>query len=153
MTFEERCLEETHRLHRWLEAWLTGAAANDEATFTPFAAAIDPGFEIVSPRGTRTNGSDVIAEIRGAHGAAPADLKIWVENAAIAHVAGDHAVMTYEEWHESGAERSARLATVVYRDAPDAPGGVLWLHVHETWLPGLAPAAGERFPEPGAESE
>ncbi|MEO0361001.1 MAG: hypothetical protein AAF322_07830 [Pseudomonadota bacterium] len=149
MSLEKTCIDETHRLHRWLEDWLTGASPSDASAFAPFEAAIAPGFEIVSPRGSRTSGPDVVAEIRAAHGAAPPDLKIRVENAAIAHLIGDHALVTYEEWHESGGARSARLATVLYREEPAAPGGVVWLHVHETWLPGLAPPAGERFPEEG----
>ncbi|MEM1313872.1 MAG: hypothetical protein AAGI51_04910, partial [Pseudomonadota bacterium] len=73
--------------------------------------------------------------------------EIWVERAACRHVIGDVAVVTYEEWHRLEGETSARLSTVLHRDAPSAPGGVQWLHVHETWLPGQAPAAGERFPE------
>ena len=62
---------------------------------------------------------------------------------------GDRALVMYEEWHSLKGEESARLSTVLFEKRAGAPNGVAWLHVHETWLPGHAPAAGERYPESG----
>jgi hypothetical protein len=53
---------------------------------------------------------------------------------------GDILLVTYEEWQQSGDQTTARLSTALFRDKPDAPNGLEWLHVHETWLPDRAPA-------------
>jgi hypothetical protein len=41
---------------------------------------------------------------------------------------------TYEEWQEVGEERTGRVASVLFRRAPETPNGVEWVHLHETWL-------------------
>ena len=43
------------------------------------------------------------------------------------------ALATYEEWQEIDGKINARLSTVLLRAKADAPNGVEWLHVHETW--------------------
>ncbi|MEO0681668.1 MAG: hypothetical protein AAF192_14780 [Pseudomonadota bacterium] len=143
-------VEEAHDLHRFLQDWLTGDRPRDG--FARFADAMAPELEVTSPLGTATGRDALLPEFEGLHGALAAQrdaFRIWVENAECRQVFGDVALVTYEEWHALEGATSARRSTVLYRRAPDAPGGVRWLHVHETWLPGLAPAAGERFPEQG----
>ncbi|MEM6439207.1 MAG: hypothetical protein AAF763_05860 [Pseudomonadota bacterium] len=144
----DRAIEEAHDLHRFLQAWLTGDWPRDG--FARFADAMAPELQVISPLGATTEREALLTEFESLHGelAAKKDaFEIWVERAVCRHVLGDVAVVTYEEWHKLEGETSARLSTVLYRDAPEAPGGVSWLHVHETWLPGQAPEAGERFPE------
>ncbi|MEL6235503.1 MAG: hypothetical protein AAFR46_13960 [Pseudomonadota bacterium] len=150
MTLAELCIAETERLHVVLEAWLVGAVPKTDAAFLPFSAALAPELEVISPNGTRTAHAALVEEFYGIHGALAEDRAIFsirVENATAREIAPGLGLATYEEWHERGEELSARLTTVLMRAAPDAPGGVVWLHVHETWLPGRAPSAGERFPE------
>ena len=60
----------------------------------------------------------------------------------------DRALVLYEEWHSLGDDTSARLSTALFERHRTSPNGVTWAHVHETWLPDHAPAAGERYPEP-----
>ncbi|MEM9049232.1 MAG: hypothetical protein AAGC92_10970 [Pseudomonadota bacterium] len=145
-----RYVAETHRLHVVLEEWLVGATPKTEAAFQPFAAALAPELVVISPSGSQTAHADLLAEFFDIHGALAADrdiFRIWVENASAREVAPGLGLATYEEWHQRGAEVSARLTSVLMREDPRAPGGVVWLHVHETWLPGRAPKAGERFPQ------
>ncbi|MEM8742256.1 MAG: hypothetical protein AAGE13_12290 [Pseudomonadota bacterium] len=150
MTLAEICVAETKRLHVVLEDWLVGAVAKTDTAFLPFSEALAPELEVISPNGSRTGHAALLSEFYGIHGVLAEDraaFRIRVENAAAREIAPGLALATYEEWHERGEEMSARLTSVLMRAAPDAPGGVVWLHVHETWLPGRAPSAGERFPE------
>ena len=83
------------------------------------------------------------------HGQLAADadeFEIWIENFRLRWAADDHALVTYEEWHRRRGATSARLSSALFRRDAAASCGVAWLHVHETWLPGLAPEGGERFP-------
>lgn len=150
MTFEDRCARETVRLHDFLEAWLVGALDRTPEVFAAFEAALADPCTVISPLGTRTERQALVAEFEGLHGVLVADrgaFVVAVRGVRTEAVLGDHAVLTYEEWHERGEDRSARLTTALMREQPSAPLGVAWVHIHETWLPRLAPRAGERFPE------
>lgn len=150
MTFEARCLKETARLHDVLEAWLVGALERTPAAFAAFETALADPCTVVSPKGMRTERAALVTEFEGLHGVLAADrgrFAVRVRNARVEARLGDHAVLTYEEWHERGEDCSARLTTALMREGLAAPLGVAWAHIHETWLPGLAPRAGERFPE------
>jgi hypothetical protein len=144
------CLQETVRLHDVLEAWLVGALDRTPEVFSAFETALADPCSVVSPLGTRTEREALVAEAEGLHGVLAADrgrFAVRVRNIRGEALLGDHAVLPYEEWRERGGDRSARLVTVLMREEPSAPLGVASARIHETWLPGLAPTAGERFPE------
>ena len=145
-----RCEREVRGFHAFLREWLVGAVPRKAEVFARFSGVLDDGLEVIGPRGTTTGRAALVDEFEGLHGqlAAAADaFEIWIENYRCRWAAGDHALVTYEEWHRRQGATSARLSTALFRRDAAAPCGVAWLHVHETWLPGLAPQAGERFPE------
>ncbi|GAB5467369.1 MAG: hypothetical protein Kilf2KO_03990 [Rhodospirillales bacterium] len=148
------CGREVVDLHVFLQDWLTGVLPRDVASFARFEGVIGEAFLVISPRGSVTERPALLTEFEANHGALTAradDFRIWVENYRCLHQLGDRALVLYEEWHRLGEETSARLTTALFERAPDRPNGVAWLHVHETWLPGHAPKAGERYPEPTAD--
>ena len=147
---QEQCEQEVRGFHAFLRDWLAGAVPRTAGTFERFSRAMDGGVEVVSPLGTVTRRDALVGEFEALHGQLAADsdaFDIWIENFRCRWVGGDHAVVVYEEWHRRRGATSARLSTALFRREAAAPGGVVWLHVHETWLPGLAPQGGERFPE------
>ncbi|MEM7709876.1 MAG: hypothetical protein AAF264_03835 [Pseudomonadota bacterium] len=149
MTLGERCIEEAIRLHVFLEGWLVGRLARTPETFAAFADALSDACEVISPLGSVTGRGDLLPEFEATHGvlADSADIfAIRVENARVLRAWPDHALVTYEEWHDLGNDTSARLSTALYLADPAAPLGVSWRHILETWLPGRAPKGGERFP-------
>lgn len=151
MDMATQCRKETEELHAFLQDWLTAALPRSEDAYARFRQVMAPGLLVISPRGTETNQADLLKEFESIHGVLSArrgHFRITVENYRCLEVVGDRALVTYEEWHRDGDDVSARVSTVLYGRKPGAPQGVEWLHVHETWLPGLAPEAGERFPEP-----
>ena len=147
---EAQCEREVRGFHAFLRDWLAGAVPRGPETFTRFSGAMDAGVEVIGPRGTVTGRKALVDEFEGLHGQLAADadaFDIWIDNFRLRWQAGDHALVTYEEWHRRQGATSARLSSALFRRAEAAPSGVAWVHVHETWLPGLAPDGGERFPE------
>ncbi|WP_298976406.1 hypothetical protein [uncultured Roseobacter sp.] len=147
--FAERCVQEAHRLHVVLQDWLRGTLPRTAEGFAPFADALADPCRVVSPLGTITERAELLTEFEAIHGVLAAQgnaFVIRVENALVLRQWGDHALVSYEEWHDLGDESSARLSTALYTADENAPLGVAWSHIHETWLPGRAPVAGERFP-------
>ena len=145
---EAQCEQEVRGFHAFLRDWLAGAVPRSAATFARFSGAMDAGVEVIGPRGTVTGRGALVSEFEGLHGELGTDaFEIWIENFRCRWAAGDHALVTYEEWHRREGAESARLSSALFRREAAAPSGVAWMHVHETWLPGLAPDGGERFPE------
>ena len=147
---ETQCEQEVREFHAFLRGWLAGAVPRSAESFARFSGAMDDGVEVIGPRGTVTPRDALVDEFESLHGqlADAADaFDIWIENFRLRWAAGDHALVTYEEWHRRQGVTSARLSTALFRRIAAAPCGVVWMHVHETWLPGQAPEGGERFPE------
>ena len=147
---EKSCEREVRGFHAFLRDWLVGAVPRTAETFARFSGVMGEGLEVIGPRGGVTGREALVSEFEGLHGqlAAEADaFEIWIENFRCRWAVGDHALVTYQEWHRRQGAESARLSTALFRRAEETPSGVEWLHVHETWLPGRAPGGGERFPE------
>lgn len=138
MDIETACEQEIVGLHRFFEAWFRGAFADRERGFRRFADVMAPSFTIVSPKGTATELPALSDGLRSAFGSWDASSSIEVDDVALRFAHADLSVLTYvEKQHVRGA-RSARLSTVVMQQDESTPNGVRWLHVHETWMPGMA---------------
>ncbi|MEO9652115.1 MAG: hypothetical protein ABJ360_18560 [Roseobacter sp.] len=147
--FVATCLAETHRLHLFLQDWLRGTLPRTPKGFALFADALADPCQVVSPLGTITERTALLIEFEAAHGALAEHgtaFAIRIENPQVLQQWDDHALVQYEEWHDLKDDSSARLSTALFNSGENAPLGVVWSHVHETWLPGKAPVAGERFP-------
>lgn len=130
----EQCKTEICQLHDFFQAWFTGALANTDENFTRFAAVMAAGFAIINPSGKLTERPALLTGLRAAHGRQPG-IRIWTQNHQLRHQAGDLTLVTYEEWQTTAAgETTARSSTVLFQAQAGAPNGVVWLHVHETWL-------------------
>lgn len=114
------------RHHQVIEAWLRG----DADDFAPFAAAQAPDFTMVGPDGEALSAEQVLQWVQASHGQAP-DVRIDIRDVRVVSASGELIVATYQEWQLG----RGRLSTVVLRHEPAAPGGLTWLHLHESWLP------------------
>jgi hypothetical protein len=127
-------------LHEFFVDWFTGACAKSDAEFDRrFTSHFDPAFHIVLPGGLMLPGAALGEGLKQAHGSNPA-FRIRIRDLRERAVPGTEVVIaTYEEWqkHALNSEpvNNARLSSATLRLAPNAPNGVLWLHLHESWLP------------------
>lgn len=120
-------------LHDFFEDWFIGESI-DQA-FERVEGALGPGFVLVSPSGDRDERQPLLENIRLGHGGRRETFRIWIEDIQLRHSVNDIHVATYQEIQQERDEHpTVRLSTVVFRESPDAPNGLIWLHVHETWL-------------------
>jgi len=133
----EQCAAEIKRLHDFFQAWFTGSVPDDPETFRAFQSAVDEQFTIIGPDGRLRELPALNAGLRGAHGKQPA-IRIWTQNCRVLREFNGTILCTYEEWQAvttgDKPDTTARLSTVLFRQAAAAPHGLAWLHVHETWL-------------------
>lgn len=142
MEMGESCEAEVLGLHRFLEDWLSGLLPRTEDGFARFRKVMAEGFAIISPGGVTSGRDELCAELERAHGTLAGGEKgfrIWIEDVHCRHASGAIAVVTYAEYQERSGETTGRRASALLRRKDGTPNGVEWLHLHETWLPDLAP--------------
>ena len=134
-SMEERCHREVLDLHRFFQDWFNGALEPSDEEFARFAGVMAEGFTIISPSGRTSERGPLLEGLRGAHGRwSDRPGRIWIEDFKLHHLAENAALVTYEEWQESAEGTRGRLSTGLFEPSAEAPNGVVWLHVHETWL-------------------
>ncbi len=138
---QARCEKEVLELHRFFQDWFNGVLEPTDEDFARFRDVMAEGFVIVTPGGSLREREALVSRLRSAHGSwrrdgQPAG-RLWIENVRFHRREGALALVTYEEWQETGDGTRGRLSTALFRPREDAPNGVEWLHVHETWLPDL----------------
>jgi hypothetical protein len=105
MTDPERGIR---RLHEVIEAWFRGETDD----LAPFADALAPEFEQVSPDGVVSDRDAVVTGLREAHADDP-DLTIEIRDAAHRITVGDGHLIRYEEHQRTDDERTGRVSTAL----------------------------------------
>lgn len=135
---KKRLETEIVALHQFFEGWFTGRLANTDENYRRFSDVVSKDFEIISPEGTSRARTGMIDGLRQTHGNWSNTEKpgrIWIQNVRSRVVGERFYIATYEEWQQENGVARGRLSTALFRERADAPNGVEWLHVHETWLP------------------
>jgi hypothetical protein len=133
----ERCRQEIIRLHRFFVNWYHGQLSPSDDAWSVLPDALAPSFELISPGGRVMTREPLLVELRRMHASRdPArGFRIWIQNFDCRYVGDDVIVATYEEWQHLDGEDRGRLSTVAFERKRDSSQELLWLHVHETWLP------------------
>lgn len=129
-----RCEDEVVGLHRFFQEWYRGEIDPAGEGFSRMSDVLAEGFHLISADGRLVGRSEILASVRGAHGSKSQDFAIRTGECHFRIGSRRMGVVFYEEWHEEGGERRGRISTAVFQDRADAPNGVEWVHVHETWL-------------------
>lgn len=129
------CVREVEEFHQFFQDWFTGVLPRTPKAFARFSDQLADDFEIITPRGDRIAKPALVTGLEQAHGKLPATMKIWIRHCRVRPLGNGLWLATYEEWQNKGGEERGRLSSAVFREHATAPNGMLWLHVHETWLP------------------
>ncbi|MFT7485940.1 MAG: hypothetical protein ACI9F9_001792 [Candidatus Paceibacteria bacterium] len=129
-----QCETEVRELHQFFQEWFRGDLPNTSESFARFADVLEEGFQMIVPGGVPCGRAALLERLQAAYGL---DLqsKIWVEKIDARALGPDLFLVTYEEWQTRASGDKGRLSSALFRGQPSAPNGVVWLHLHETWLP------------------
>lgn len=116
-------------LHDLFEAYFLGTT-ND---LSHVEAVLADDFTFVGPDANTTDRAGTLAALVAGHGHTDS-LKIHTVDYQLLFTAGDVTVAEYTEVHELPDRTNRRRTTVVFSNAPDAPNGLQWHRVHETWI-------------------
>ena len=144
--YTDRLAIEIIELHRFFEDWFGGYCENSEEVFAErLLDRMHADFSIILPAGIMLNGSDFWPEFTKLYGSNP-DFQINIRDIREKpQVAASVYAVTYQEWQrnakQSNPENNGRLSSAVFLADEQAPNGLKWFHVHETWLPDSVMAA------------
>ncbi len=126
---------EIRRLHQFFIDWFNGVVPKTEEAFKSFRSATAADFSIIPPSGELIPIEALSQGLYNAHNQRPG-LDIDVRKMTIQHKMGDFYLATYEEWQlEKGdSEWKGRVSSALLSKNASAPAGLMWHHVHETWL-------------------
>lgn len=127
------CRDEIEALHEFFVRWYTETISED--AIDRLETSLAPGFEMVSPDGSRLDRGAVLEWIGDSYGRDdPGAFEIEIRSVELIADLDDHATVRYEEWQETPAETTGRISTALFCENEAAPGGVVWVDLHETWL-------------------
>ncbi len=129
-------VREVVRLHQVIEGWTTGQVLETADAFAGFADALEPDFVIINPDGQTETRDSVVGRFRQRHGArSGVGFQIGIAEATLRQTVDHHGLVTYHEiWTKHGGPAGTILASAWLHLNDGTPGGVGWLHLHETWL-------------------
>lgn len=121
--------EEITELHEFFEALFSGRETSLERAESALAA----DFTIVGPDGHESSRAQTI-EMLEAGRDQRTDLDMSTSDHRLLVDTDDVIVAGYIEHHHAPDGDTHRQSTVVFVPDTDAPNGVRWLRVHETWI-------------------
>lgn len=116
-------------LHEVFEAYFLGTT--NELDRVELVLADD--FTFIGPDANSADRAGTLAAISAGH-AHTTSLTIRTVGHRLLVDSGDVIVAEYIEEHELADRTNRRLSTVVFTESADAPNGLVWRRVHETWI-------------------
>jgi hypothetical protein len=128
-----RAVREARELHAFFVAWFRADTAGS-VDFARCEAALAPDFRMIAPDGSASGRAAVIARLRALRATAPGDFAIAILEPRAVWAADDAVLLEFVEQQYRGGRETRRRSTGLFTSAPDAPNGVVWRHLQETWI-------------------
>lgn len=132
---EKHAEREVVELHRFFQSWFTGAVERSEEEYERVVNALADDFLFVTPDGGTADRDGILKQVESSWGARPPGFSVWIQQVRVRWASAEVCLLTYEEWQSDVSETRGRLSSALFRKNPEAPLGVEWVHLHETWLP------------------
>lgn len=131
---EGACRKEIERLHEFFVQWFT-ATIPKEAFGEACLQAFSPNMSMIPPSGKALDHSQLIQgllERYACHEGKQFSIEISGMNVILQQ--DELCIVTYEERQLLNGEETCRTSTATFRNRPDTPCGVEWVHLQETWM-------------------
>lgn len=133
-------IREVVELHDCFRAWLRphgDAPGGPKLDSARFERALAPEFRLVGPDGRVRDRETIIAWLHDLKGGRGADFGMEVSDVRAVWQQGDAILLEYVETQYLQGKTTQRQSTALLKRAPDAPIGIAWMHLQETWLQGI----------------
>jgi hypothetical protein len=129
-------IREVVELHDFFCAWLS---PHNGSKLDPqrFERAFDPEFRLVGPDGGVRDRAAIVGWLRDLKEGRGADFRMEVSDFRPVWQEGDAILLEYVETQYLLGKTTRRRSTALLRRAPEAPIGIVWVHLQETWLQGV----------------
>lgn len=134
----DNCHREVVELHEFLAQWLAGNIADTSRARARFEQAFAPECILIAPTGVIDGPSMLQQRLIKAHGVSPG-MDIRVEDFLPVWSLDKFALVQYTEWRHWNGQATGRISSVLFGAGSEAPNGVVWRYIHETWLAGHGP--------------
>ena len=126
-------IRECVELHEFFRAWLSphNGSKLDPARFE---RAFDPGFRLVGPDGGVRDRAAIVGWLHDLKEGRGADFRMEVSDFRAVWQEGDAILLEYVETQYLQGKTTQRQSTALLKRAPEAPAGMIWVHLQETWL-------------------
>jgi len=128
------CRKEIEELHQFFQDWFNGSLPETDVSFARFGDVMASDFEMVAPNGRSVTITNLQPALRQRHNSWQ-NGRIWIENVRVHWQKGELLLVVYEEWQAVDGLENGRLSSVLFQQQLNLPNNLLWLYVHETWLP------------------
>lgn len=118
--------------HEFFVDWFAGRLS--DSSFAASLAAFEPDFHRIGPDGALQDHEGLASMLAAARGRLTDQFAITITDVAVLRETGEDALMTYVERQEHGGRTTFRRAGALFSRNADAPLGVAWRFVQETWI-------------------
>jgi len=129
------CKKEIIELHQFFEDWAKGDIQQNE--LDRWHCVLAPEVTIVTPEAKMIRKNQLLEMIESGYSKFDTQANqysIWIEEVSSRKVTSNTFLSTYKEWQIIDGTEQARLSTVLFQKKDNLPNGLLWQHVHETWI-------------------
>lgn len=127
-----KAIDEVRALHAFFADWFRAGAMHPD--FSELERVLAPDFRMVTPDGLVVDRKAVIEAVRQAEDTRPADFAIVILQPRPVHESRDAVLLEFIEQQYRDGGTTRRLSTALFTSQESAPRGVLWRHLHETWM-------------------
>lgn len=118
--------------HRFFVDWYTGKAP--DSAMDTCARTFAPDMRMIWPDATEHDREPLIELLRKGKNSHPEDFAIEVDMRHSMQLSPELVLVTFDEHQNSNGERNSRRATAVFSRDDNAPEGVVWRYLHQTWM-------------------
>lgn len=115
-----------------LHAFFVEAFTGRNRDFNRAEQALAADMLMVTPEGRRVTRAQIMAGLTNAK--ARGDFRITIRDIKPVSEAGQSVLLQYVEEQYRDGETSERVSVALFEAAPEAPCGVVWRYLQETWI-------------------